>query len=213
MSEITHNEPAPTLDEVWRLFRENSLQMREERQETNRRFQETERLMREGHEETERQIQATAAQIRENNQKVKELDQLFNTQWGRLMESLVEGALIGIFNTWGLPVADTTTRLRGSYQGNPYEFDIVAHNGDSVVIIEVKITLRTKDVKKFTQKLGQIKTWIPRYANNRIHGAMAFLQTNAGADLMVINQGMFAIRATGYSAHIVNSQEFKPRTW
>lgn len=214
MSTIFTTEPAPTLEDVWRLFRENAEQSRENAREAKRRFQETERLMRESSQETDRKLQESAAQVRDTSKKVKELEQLFTSQWGRLVESLVEGAVVQIFNNRGLPIKRTMPRVRGSYDvGQSYEFDIIALNGDVVVIIEVKTTLRPKDVKKFMHKLDQAKEWMEEYADKRIHGAMAFLQADADAEQMVINRGLFAIRATGDSAHIVNPQGFAPRIW
>ena len=68
----------PTLDDVWRLF-----------QETDRKFQETERLMKESALETERfmkeSAQETNRKFQETDQKLKQLEKLFTSQWGRLM--------------------------------------------------------------------------------------------------------------------------------
>ncbi|CAK0747662.1 hypothetical protein CCP4SC76_1840001 [Gammaproteobacteria bacterium] len=51
------------------------------------------------------------------------------------------------------------------------------------------------------------------FAHSRVLGAMAFLQADAGAEAMVIKQGLFAIHATGDGAYIVNPRDFKPRAW
>lgn len=188
----------PTLEDVWQLFRE-----------TDRKFQETDRKF----QETTLQIQEMSKKIAEVGQKTKELENLFTTQWGRLMESLVEGALVRIFNNWGLPVTRTATRVKGDYHGQAYEFDILVHNGDAIIIVEVKTKLRPKDVQRFISKLNNVKIWLNEYVNNQIYGAMAFLQADAGAELMVINNKLFAIHATGDSAHIINPKEFMPRVW
>jgi Holliday junction resolvase-like predicted endonuclease len=158
-------------------------------------------------------IKEMSQTVAELSQKTKELENLFTTQWGRLVETLVEGALVRIFNDWGISVNCTLTRLKGNYQGQGYEFDIIVYNGDVLIIVEVKTTLRPNDVKKFVKKLGLVKNWLPRYANNQIYGAMAFLHADAGADQMVVNKNMFAIRATGDSAHILNSKGFIPKVW
>ena len=87
----------PSLDDVWRLF-----------QETDRKFQETGRLLKEQSQETDRKFQET-------DRKLNQLEKLFTSQWGRLMESLVEGDLVKILTQRGIPIADTTTRLWWSY--------------------------------------------------------------------------------------------------
>ena len=182
-------------------------------QEFDRRLENTERLLKTNAQETFMQINLMSVKVSELSQKTKELENLFTSQWGRLMESLVEGSLVRIFNDRGLPVKRTSTRVKGDYHGESYEFDILAHNGDAVVIVEVKTRLRPNDVKKFIKKLNKAKLWLSEYTNNQIYGAMAFLQSDAGAESMVINKNLFAIRAVGDSAHIINAEKFTPRVW
>ena len=81
------------------------------------------------------------------------------------------------------------------------------------MVVEVKTTLKPNDAKKFITKLNQLKGWMPRYAHNRIYGAMAWLTADAGADAMVLNRGLFSIRATGDSAQILNPPDFTLRYW
>ncbi len=191
--------PAPTFDDVWRMFRE-----------TDRQFKETGRQFK----ETDRRWEETRREIREISEQIKRTQASFDSRWGRLMESLVEGDLVNILNQHGIAIQDTTTRLRGKLQdGGNYEFDIIAHNGKEVVVIEVKTTLRPKDVKKFEKKLDQFKTWLPRYRKNHIYGAMAYLSEDSATVEMAEKRGMFVIRATGDSAAIVNSGRFKPKAW
>jgi Holliday junction resolvase-like predicted endonuclease len=164
--------------------------------------------------ETDRRMQETDRQMRETDRKLNKLEQLFTSQWGKLMESLVEGDLVNILNQRGIAILNTTSRLKGRLaDGGNYEFDIIAHNGAEVVVVEVKTTLRPDDVNKFLEKLGQMKRWLPHYANNTVYGAMAWLSTDAGADTMAISRGLFSIRATGDSAAIVNEEGFQPRAW
>ena len=164
--------------------------------------------------ETDRKFQETDSKFQETDRKLNKLEALFTSQWGRLMESLVEGDLVPLLQARGIAIHDTTTRLRGQRpDGNNYEFDILAHNGNEVVVVEVKTSLRPKDVKNFIHKLDQMKQWVPRYADHTLYGAMAWLQADAGAEEMVKKRGLFSIRATGSSAAIVNADGFKPRVW
>ena len=164
----------PTLDDVWRLFQETDRLMKESAQETNRKFQ-----------ETDRKFQETDRKFQETDQKLKDLRDLFTSQWGRLMEALVEGDLVPLLTQRGIPVSDTSTRLKGKRpDGGSYEFDILAHNGMEMVVVEVKTTLRPDDVKHFLYKLDHLKGWIPRYAQHRIYGAMAWLTADAGAEVI-----------------------------
>ncbi len=191
MSSTTPFNPEPilTVQDIFRLFQENERIHRERSAETDRRFRETDR-------------------------KLNQLEALFTSQWGKLMESLVNGDLVPLLQARGIAIHDTTTRLKGQRpDGHNYEFDILAHNGAEVVVVEVKTTLRPKDVHHFIGKLQQMKQWLPRYADNTIYGAMAWLQADAGAEEQVKNQGLFSIHATGSSAAVVNSADFRPRAW
>ncbi len=163
--------------------------------------------------ETDRRMKETDRQMKATDRKLKELESLFNTQWGRLIESLVDGAVVKIFNQWGIPIESTTTRTKGIYQGNNWELDIVAKNGNAVIIIEVKTTLRPDDVKKHLKKLPMVKTWMREYTNNHAYGAVAYLTGSAGAAQMAENQGLFVIKATGDSAYITNAHNFEPKIY
>ncbi len=201
---------ATTYEEILELFRETDRLLKEQSHETDRKFQDTDRKFQEvaeSQKETDRKFQDT-------DRKLNQLEKLFTSQWGKLMESLVEGDLVELLIQRGISIADTTTRLKGKRpDGGHYEFDILAHNGEEMVVVEVKTTLRPDDVKDFMNKLDHLKVWIPRYAHNRIYGAMAWLTADAGAEAMVENRGLFSIRATGDSASIQNTPAFAPRAW
>ena len=231
------NTQQPTPESVWIYLQEIGRRMEEtdrKMQETDRKMRETDRLIKETNKqttkrmrktdeqmrETDRLIKETGEQMRETDRKMQETDRrlkkaedLFTTQWGRLMESLVSGSLIRIFNEQGISVDDTSSRVKGNHEGRSYEFDIIVHNGKEIIIVEVKTTLRPDDVREFLDKLDSAKTWMPRYKDNVIYGAMAWLQANAGADRMVANRKLFSIQAVGDSARLANDSDFKPRAF
>ena len=132
---------------------------------------------------------------------------------GRLMESLVEGDLVNLLNERNIPVNDIISRRSGNYKGVNYEFDLIARNGLEVVFVEVKTTLRPKDVMEFKRKLQKVKTWLPEYTENVIYGAMAFLQADGSAERKAAKEGMLVIRATGDSAAIINKPDFAPKAF
>jgi len=169
---------------------------------------ETDAKFKESREELDSRFKETDAKFQETNKKVKEAFDLFTSQWGRLMESLVEGDIIRIFNERGIKVQDTSTRRKGSYQGENYEFDIIAHNGKETVIIEVKTTLRVSDVKSFIKKLQKARTFLRMDDDEVIYGAIAYLQADAGSEIFAQKEKLFVIRATGDSAAIINQPDF-----
>ena len=66
----------PASDEIWSILKEVSA----------------------GQKETSQQIKELSAEVKETNNGLKKAKELFETQWGRLMESLVEGDLLKILN-------------------------------------------------------------------------------------------------------------------
>nr|VFK38239.1 MAG: Uncharacterised protein family UPF0102 [Candidatus Kentron sp. SD]VFK44317.1 MAG: Uncharacterised protein family UPF0102 [Candidatus Kentron sp. SD]VFK79304.1 MAG: Uncharacterised protein family UPF0102 [Candidatus Kentron sp. SD] len=204
---ITTQESTP--ESIWTLIREIALRQ----EETDRQIKETDRQMK----ETDRRMQEMDRKLQEKLQEtlqgLKEARELFTTQWGRLIESLVDGRLVELFNRRGIGVYDTSTRVKGNRNGRSYEFDIIAHDGEKIVLVEVKTTLRPDDVKEFLGKLHDTRVLMPRYRENIIHGAMAWLQADAGAEKMAINRGLFSIRAVGDSASILNGPDFEPRAF
>ena len=79
--------------------------------------------------------------------------------------------------------------------------------------MEVKTTLRPDDVKNFIDKLNHAKTWLHEYRDKTIYGAVAYLKARAGSAAMAVNKGLFAIRATGNSAHLINDADFEPKAF
>jgi Holliday junction resolvase len=125
----------------------------------------------------------------------------------------VERDLVRILRSRNIEITDTTSRRKGKKKGENFEFDIIAHNGTEIVIVEVKRTLRPNDVKAFQKKMGKAKDLMTEYQNYRVYGAVAYLQAAAGADVMAENKGFFVIRATGNSASIINEPDFEARIY
>ena len=181
--------------EIWAMFKE-----------TNAMFKETDLKFK----ETDAKFKETDKQIKETDKQIKEANALFTSQWGKLIESLVKGDLVNILKNRGIDVHDTSERRKGNHEGENYEFDIIAHNGTEIVIVEVKTTLRVNDVKSFLSKLSKAKLWLAEYKNFKIYGAIAYLKAEEASDIMAMNNGLFSIRATGNSAAITNAADFVP---
>ncbi|MCY3932000.1 MAG: hypothetical protein OXH70_09790 [Acidobacteria bacterium] len=218
------HEEAPTLEtlqELTRSIRELRDLQRERMEEMDRRmdlrFQEAERRSQEAERrsrEADRRIQETDRQMQETDRRLKKAENLFTTQWGRLMESLVEGDLVRLLLERNVEVERTVLpRTNRRRNGESYQVDIVAVNGREVVVVEVKTTLRPEHVGRFATKLERFKDWWPEYRDRRVFGALAYLESWEDVTTHAERQGFFVIRATGESASIVNSEDFEPRVF
>jgi len=177
--------------------------------ETDVKFKETaERFI-----ETDVKFKETAERFKETDRQIKENNQLFTTQWGKLIESLVSGDLLNHLKKRGIEVTAISERRKGTYQSDPYELDIIAHNGTEIVIVEVKSTMRVKSVRKHLRKLEKIKLWLPEYKNYKVYGSMAYLRAEEESEIFAQNKGLFVIQATGNSSIMLNKKNFRPKVF
>lgn len=132
---------------------------------------------------------------------------------GKLVESLVEGDIINLLQQGGIAVHDTSMRRKGKHGDSDFEFDIIAHNGQEIVIIEVKRTLRVNDVHHFIDKLTHAREWVDEYKSYNVYGAVAFLREESGAGRLAEKEMLFVVKATDNSAAIANRPAFSPRSF
>ena len=156
----------------------------------------------------------------------------FKDKWGSFVENLVKGTLVSLLKSKGIAV----TRLIPNYEVNDEnlqpiaEFDLIASNGDEMVVVEVKSTLTNEKVDAFVQKVEKFdKSSFPTYREGKkIYGAMAYMEIYertkrakkrkqvAGEDSAkrAARKGLLLIEAPGGDvdfAKIVNPEGFEPR--
>ena len=160
--------------------------------------------------ETDRLVKETAQQMKETDRRLRRAEDMFTSQWGRLVESLVEGDLLRLLRERGVAVEAVYSRLRLECGPNEREVDLLATNGEEAVAVEVKTTLRPADVDRFLGLLAH-PPLLRHVGGRRLYGAVAYLQQHQGTARYAARKGLFVIRATGNSASIVNPPEFRPR--
>ena len=200
--------PPATPQEVWSILR----QLSESQQETDRRMQETDQLLKRHAREAERRAQEADQRAKEADRRFRGLDELFNGQWGKLMEALVEGDLIELLTERGIEVEHTLTNVRHRGERS-WEFDIIAVNGTEEVVVEVKTTLKVRQVDHFVGRMQEFTDLMPRYRGSTVYGAVAYLKADESSDRHAERQGLYVIRATGSSASITNPRDFRPRAF
>ena len=118
MADTTHEPPA-TPAEIWNILRAVSKEqeaLSRQQQETERRQQETERMIQETsrqQQETDRRQQETerflARQSADSERSLNKLRGVFTSQWGELVESLVQGDLVTLLQGRGVAVTPSTS--------------------------------------------------------------------------------------------------------
>ncbi len=194
-------------DEIWELIKETRVDMQESRVEMKE-FRERMDELRASQKETDRQL-------KETDRRLKETDRRFNSQWGRLVESLVEGNLAVLLRTRGIEVHTTMSNVKTHFIRDDgvrqnKEFDILVVNGADVVVVEVKTTLTPDKVRHFLSSMRDIMRYFPDYRARRVYGAVAYVRSESEAAVHAERRGLFVVRATGDSASIVNGEGFRP---
>jgi hypothetical protein len=208
MSTLISNDPAPTLEDVWRLFRE-----------TDRRFQETERLLKQQSEEFDRKMQQRSEEF---DRKMQKRDKEFNEKLGKLtnrlgdfVEGLVKPSVVRLFQERGIDVHVVTrdVQAKNPEQGLEMEIDLLVINGDSCVLIEVKSNLSIDDVNEHLERMEKFKPLFPVYSDRKIYGAVTGMVIPDNVAKYAYKKGLFLIAQKGDTAIILNDQKFKPKAW
>ena len=211
---MSRQSATPVSEEIWGILKETQKNLRDFSAETKknlREFSAGQKELQAGHKE----LQAIQ---KETERQIQKIGGRFNQRWGALVESLVEGKLVKIFQDKGIDITHTQTRSRAEWK-NPEgsvertEFDIIVANGTEVVAVEVKTTLTPADVRYFLKILQNFKKYFPRYKTETVYGAVAYLAVESKSDFLAEKEGLFLIRATGDSASLVNQKDFKPKAF
>jgi len=157
--------------------------------------------------ETDKEMRALAAQLRKT-------DRDFNGKWGSLIEALVESIVVSLLQERNIAVtqlAETTGVIDTATRRRLAEFDMIAVNGEEVVVVEVKTTLNVRKVNEFIAKMTTFKGWFGQYRDKKVYGAIAFIKADASSDEYAQKNKLFVIRAVGEGALILNDRGFEPR--
>ncbi len=216
-----------TIEEIKSIIKEIALQLKEtdkkiqetdrilteKFQETDRKFQETDRKIQETDRILNEKFQETDRRFRETDKKLRQLEDLFVGQWGKLVEAMVEGKLKELLIERGILIQRTAQRETAVFNGDTIEIDIIAKNGDSIVAVEVKTSLKVSDVDHFVKKLSILTEAFPEYKGKKVFGAVAFIHSTENAQRYAYKKGLFVIKAVGDGAVILNDKKFKPKNY
>ncbi len=187
--------------EIWRLFRD-----------TDRRFKDTEALLERRFLETNAMFRETDKKMQETDRKLRQLISEFGSQWGRLIEALVESDTLRLFQERGIEVRYIYRRTKVKLDGRTMELDLLLENDDEVVVIEAKSQLKVEDVDDFLRQMDDFLEFFPRYRGYRIYGGVAGLGVEDNVARYAYRKGLFVLTVGGEGlARILNDESFRPR--
>jgi hypothetical protein len=199
--------PAPTFDDVWRMFQETNTRFQEtdrQFQETDRQFKATERLMKERAAETDRIVKDLS----------KSVGALGN-RLGDFVEGLVKPGLVRLFQEQGLTVHRSMQNLTCRDDDGQFvaQVDILVVDGDTAIAVECKSKLSVDDVDEHLERMGMFKACWPEYAGYKLLGGVAAMVLPEDVGLYAYRQGLFVLAQSGDSVEIRNDARFAPKVW
>jgi hypothetical protein len=194
-------------------------------QATSREFERTQRKMDERFAKTDerfaktderfakmdKQTEETRAEIRELSKEIKAAKALFTGQWGKLMEALAEGDLINIFTKRGMNVRNIYPNVPARKNGFHAEADFIVDNTDTVILVEVKTTLRVEHVNELLELIKKFDEYFPRFVSPNIHGGVVALKIDEEADRYAYKKGLYVMKMRGHRLlDMLNDENFRP---
>ena len=216
----SRNKPTPTvesivaiLSEVAENLRSVSAELKEvatQQRQTDKQLKQTDKQLKELKErqrETSRQIKDTSEYIKNLGTEVGSV----GNQWGKIAEYLVGSDFKSILKEQFGIVTDFSARnIDGNYQGEYWEVDIAAANGDIAVVGEAKVTMTVEKVEAFVNKnLRNFHLYMPDHRHKKIYGLIAFVKIDDGYEEEVLSRarkyGLLVVKAIGDTFTLLTS--------
>jgi len=230
-----------TYESVLELIRENSREMRENSREMREEHREFRRSLKEQGAEFDRRMEEQRAEsAREKKERDAEFDRRaekrdaeyarmrkelnrkigdLGNSIGRIIEHMVAGD--NIIRKFKALDYEIESHSRNKKFGHTLpkdlrgEIDLFLENGDIAILVEVKTTLETKDVRKHTECLEKFRRVADiKNDKRRFIGAVAGAVIEGEAMDFAHENGMYVIVQSGKAVEIVQTPEgFKAKEW
>ena len=198
------------LEELREWLRESAQEFDRRSREFDRRSQEFDRRS----QEFDQQSQEFNQRFDKISQEIDRLTNLHTTQWGRLMEALVEPGSVELFRARGVDVKTVAPRLKSKRNGSNFEVDLLLEDENQIIVVEVKTTLTVEDVREFLDALDIFLDFFPKYEGYTIYGAVAYVHITGKADRFAYKSGLFVLGLGKEGlVRIQNDEKFKPRNF
>jgi len=188
-------------DEIKALVAELAIQSKD----TDRKFQETDRKF----QETDRKFQETRELLDRLSRRFGDL----GNRLGEFVEAMVEPALVDLFRARGLDVSEVHRRVTSRRGGEAIEIDLLVVDGDTAVAVECKSRLTREEVERHVERMNKFKRLLPKYADMRVHGAVAGMVVDEDAIQAAQAAGLWVLAPSGETVALKNNPDFAPRVW
>ena len=172
-------------------------ELKEDLKEVDKRFKETDERL--------------DKRFKETDERIRKLEGLFTSQWGKLIEAMAKPAALKLFQDRGIEVHEIYTRVEIKRKNFQKEFDIILVNQDTIIVVEVKSTLKVNDVKEHIEDLKNFYNYMPNFKGKKVYGSVAYISCDEDSDKFAYRNGLFVITLIGENLlEIKNDINFKP---
>ena len=216
---VAMSDQSLTYEGVLAMIREGIRETQEFRRSLKEQSAEFRQLMKERDAEFDRRmVEHRAEYARERRELNKKIGDLGNSI-GRIIEHMVAGN--NIIRKFKALDYEIESHSRNKQFGHTFpkdlrgEIDLFLENGDIAILIEVKTTLETKDVRKHMECLEKFRRFADiKKDNRRFIGAVAGAVIEGEALDFAHENGMYVIVQSGKAVEIVQTPEgFKAKEW
>ena len=145
---------------------------------------------------------------------IKDMKNVFTTQWGRLVEALCKPAAYKLFKKEGIQidrVYEGVHKVKVDGQ-DAMEIDVALCDTSVAVIVEVKTRCGRHDIDYFLSQMKHCKEWYPDFADKELRVAVAAIKYDDGADTYAQGCGLYVLKLSGEDTFTMTSPK-KPKTF
>jgi Holliday junction resolvase-like predicted endonuclease/Sec-independent protein translocase protein TatA len=206
------NQPL-TYENVLEMIRETREAIQDISRTTKEQSAEFDRRMQEEKLERKKQRAEFDRQSKEVNKKISAL----GSRIGEIVENMVAGDnIVNKFQALGYKIVQHGRRVKfGRELGIPGEIDLLLEDGDIAILIEVKTTLETTDVREHVERLKKYRRCADAKGDKRrFVGAVAGAVVDDSAMNFAHENGMYVIVQSGEAVEILPVPEgFQAKEW
>lgn len=148
----------------------------------------------------------------DTNRSIKEMKDVFTTQWGRLVEALCKPAAYALFKKEGIEIDRVYEGMRkAKVKGqDAMEIDVALCDTSVAVIVEVKTRCCKRDIDYFLSQMKYCKEWFPDFASKKLLVAVAAIQYDNEADTYAQKKGLYVLQLSGEDTFTLQAPD-KPK--
>jgi hypothetical protein len=177
--------------------------------------QETERLMKEASQETDRKMQETDRQLKETGRYIKEMSRKIEgigDKFGYFTEGMalpsMERILAKLFKTQVV-----APRFKVRRDGREQEYDVLASNDNTVVIVEIKSRVRREAIAQLESQLEGLPQMLPDTGAKQRMGILAGVDWDPGVRQEAQAAGLYTASIHDEIFTLTTPEGFEAKRW